>query len=227
MPEPNAEIASRLRTALAANPECRPGLLARDRVVYAERGCLSHRNDRELFCLVRHVSSPFVGFFYGHVLRVRVKPEAEPEFPGGAWAALLVDCGVAIDGATPGEVLANAREWLWEMGHYDPGIYAQHVDDVFKLCGSFDEACDALAEMIRRFELKCRALVLETEEDEQRYGRGEFPRPGKLDMRSMDIYGLGQLQESRRLLEGKKDHWSCRDQRHGAAESPQPQGVFP
>lgn len=188
MTETDADMIATLQAALAANPECRGGLLARERVVYAERGCLSHRNDRELFCLVRPAPYPF----YGHVLRVRIEPAAEPEFPGGAWAALLVDCGAAIDGETPGEVLANAREWLWEMGRYDPGIYVQDVDDAFKLCGSFEEAFAALEEMIRRFALRHRVLLIETEEDDRRHGRGELPAPGRLDLRSMDVYGLGQ-----------------------------------
>jgi hypothetical protein len=217
MTDANADTTSRIRIALSENPECRPGLLVRNRVVYAERGCLSYRNDRELFCLVRHVSSPFVGFFYGHVLRVRVKPEAEPEFPGGVWAALLVDCGVAIDGATPEEVLANVREYLWESGSYDPGIYVQDMDDAFKLCGDFEEACDALAEMIRRFELKRRALVIETEEDDRRHGRGELPVPGKLDLRSMDVYGLGQFLPD-------EEPFAMKRRLYGSAD-PQPQGV--
>jgi hypothetical protein len=155
MTEAETETLSRIRTALSDNPECRPGLLARERVVYAERGLLSHQNDRELFCLVR----PPPSSFYGHVLRVRIKPAAEPEFPGGAWVALLVDCGAAIDGATPGEVLASAREVLWEMGRYEPAVYVQDQDDAFKLCGSFEEACAALAEMVRRFVLRLRVQI--------------------------------------------------------------------
>jgi prepilin-type N-terminal cleavage/methylation domain-containing protein len=73
MTDANADITSRIRIVLSENPECRSSQLARNCVVYAERGCLSYRNYRELFCLVRHMSSPFVGFYYGHVLRVRAK----------------------------------------------------------------------------------------------------------------------------------------------------------
>jgi hypothetical protein len=192
MTETPAEMIAKLRAALAANPECRPGLLARERVVYAEQGCLSYRNDRELFCLVRHIWNPVQDFFYGHVLRVPLEPEFEPEYPGGAWAALLANSDIAIDGQTPGDVLANVKAWFWESGYYEPCCYVQEKDDAFKLCGSFEEACEALAEMIRKFALKLRAVVLETEEDERRFYRREFPVPGKLDMRSMDIYALGK-----------------------------------
>jgi len=177
--------------ALRTNPECRPGLLARGRLAYAEHGCLSHGGGRELFCLVRHVTRPFVGFYYGHVLRMACEPDGDGT-AATAWVALLAHTGIAIDGDTPAEVFANAKEWLWRMGRYEP-CYAQDKDDVYKECGSFEEACAALAEMIRRFELKRRAVVLETEEDDQRFDRGEWPMPGALDTRSLGIYGFGQL----------------------------------
>ena len=179
--------------ALRANPAGRPGLLARERLAYAEHGCLSHDGGQELFCLVRHVTRPFVGFYYGHVLRMACEPK-EGGAPATAWVALLVDTGIAVDGDTPAEVFANAKEWLWHMGHYEP-CYAQDKDDVYKACGSFEEACAALAEMIRRFELRRRAIVLETEEDGRLFGRGEWPMPGALDTRSLGIYGFGQLTE--------------------------------
>jgi len=182
--------ANAIKSALSSNPECRPGLLARERVVFAERGWLSHGNGRELFCLVRHYTWPGTGFFYGHVLRVPVKPEAEAGFPSWVWAAIIVDSGIAIDGESPDEVLANARQWLWNNGDYQP-CYAQEKDDVFKLCHGFDEACAALAEMIRRFELKRRTIVVETEDDHLRDCRRELPAPGILDMRCMNVYGLG------------------------------------
>lgn len=103
---------------------------------------------------------------------------------------MLVNSGISIDGETPDEVLANAKEWLWNLGHYQP-CYAQDEYDVFKLCGSFGEACAALEEMIRRFDTRLRAIVIETEEDYVRSGRFELPAPGKLDMRCMNVYGLG------------------------------------
>ena len=185
-------ISVRIRATLSANPECRPGLLARGRVAYAERGRLSHGNGRELFCLVRHYTWPGTGFFYGHVLRVPVRPGAEDsaQWPDGTWAALIVDSGIAIDGETRDEVLANAQEWRWNNGDYQP-CYAQDIDDVFKLCTGFEEACAALSEMIRRFELKRRTVVVETEEDYLRDCRRELPAPGILDMRCMNVYGLG------------------------------------
>jgi hypothetical protein len=179
-----------IRDALLKNPECRLGLLARGRVVCAERGWLSHGNSKELFCLVHHHTWPGTGFHYGHVLRVPVAPEAEADYPGGAWAALLVDSGIPIDGETPDEVLGNAKQWLWNTGNYEPCL-AQEDGDVFKLSASFDEACEALAEMIRRFKLGLRTIVYETEADYLLDCRRELPEPGKLDMRCMNVYGLG------------------------------------
>lgn len=208
--------AARIREALGQNPECRPGLLARGRVACAGRGWLSHGNGPELFCLVRHHTWPGTGFHYGHVLRVPVKPEAEAGFPGGAWAALIVDSAIAIDGETPDEVLANAREWLWNTGNYEP-CYAQEDGDVFKLCNSFAEACEALADMIRRFDLKLRAIYYETEEDYFRDCRREFPAPGKLDMRCMNVYGLGAAY----LKDPPDEGWQPRPQAPAPAFPPQ------
>lgn len=74
-------------------------------------------------------------------------------------------------------------------------LFRDEDRDRYQECGSFEEACAALAEMVRRFELRRRAIVLETEEDRRRFGRGEWPRPGALDTRSLDIYGFGQLTE--------------------------------
>jgi len=210
--------AAPILAALRANPECRPGILARDRVVYAERGWLSHGNAKELFCLVRHHTWPGTGFFYGHVLRVPVVPEAEAEFPGGAWAAMIIDSGIAIDGETPDEVLGNAKEWLWNLGNYEP-CHAQDEDDVFKLCPGFEEACAALEEMIRRFDTKRRATVIETEEDYLLSCRRELPAPGKLDMRCMNVYGLGAAY----LKDPPDESFRPRPQAP-APEWPQPQG---
>ena len=165
-------ISVRIRATLSANPECRPGLLARGRVAYAERGRLSHGNGRELFCLVRHYTWPGTGFFYGHVLRVPVRPGAEDsaQWPDGTWAALIVDSGIAIDGETRDEVLANAQEWRWNNGDYQP-CYAQDIDDVFKLCTGFEEACAALSEMIRRLPIR-----VEAPDGRRRNRRGLPPR---------------------------------------------------
>lgn len=187
----NPPCAAPILAALGENPECRPGLLARGRLAYAEHGRMSHGGGQELFCLVRHVTWPFVGFYYGHVLRVACEAKQDGA-PATVWVALLAHTSIAIDGETADEVLASAKEWLWYMGSHEP-CYAQDQSDVYKECGSFEEACAALAEMARRFVLKRRAVVLETEEDDRRFDRGEWPMPGVLDMRSLDIYGFGQL----------------------------------
>ena len=132
---------------------------------------------------------------------------------------MVDDPRIAIDGETPDEVLANAQEWLWNNGDYQP-CYAQDIDDVFKLCTGFEDACAALSEMIRRFELKRRTVVVETEEDYLRDCRRELPAPGTLDMRCMNVYGLGAAYCKDPCEEGFRP----RPQPPAAEPSPQPHG---
>lgn len=166
-----------IRRALDANPGCRiDKLLARERVVMAERGPLSFAGGRELLALVAEDS----GYWYGHVLRLDPSRLVEPD--GREWVALLVCAGAEIDGATPGEVLERARYLLTERLEYEP-CYAQEPEDTFAREPTFEAACAALAHMIGRFDL---ALRVSLECDK----RGLAIRPGHLDLRCMDIYGL-------------------------------------
>jgi hypothetical protein len=102
------------------------------------------------------------------------------------------------------------------MGRYEPAVYAQDQDDAFKLCGSFEEACAALAEMVRWFVLRLRVQLIESEEDDRRACRFDLPEPGRLDMRSMDVYGLGQGLPD-------EDYYDMKRRLYGPSDS-QPQG---
>lgn len=160
--------------ALAENGHCRPGILFTQRIVETDHGILSADNDREMIVIL----TPARLFVYGHVLKVKKKDGTE------AWVSLIVPSDQMID--------AEDVDTLFRRVHYDFTValkwyapFAQDKDDVFAIRSSYEEACKALAEMIRRFDPELR------ESPVQDPYAPELPDPpGRLDMRLMDVYGL-------------------------------------
>lgn len=168
-----------IRERIAGNPHCTlSDLLRRERVVIAEHGSLSYGNDRELFALV--ADGP--DYWYGHVMRVDpaqlVGPACRP------WLAILVYARIEIDGTSPESILRSAKRALTRRCEYSP-CYAQDPEDTYALRPTFEEACAALAEMVRRFDPWLR---IEMDLDEK--GLPLAPLDAKLDMRCFNVYGL-------------------------------------
>jgi len=174
-------IAETLRQQIKRNPHCRHGVLARNRVAVTEKGYLSHRNDKELFC---RLGIPGIkhGHWYGHVLRVAHKDGITP-----LWAAVLVNAKTIIDGDTIDDLFRRIRYKLNIRGQYQGAVIVQKPDEAFALCDSFEQAAAALAHMIERFDPTLRSRP----DDCDNPDLDPEPEPeGRYDPRSLDIYGF-------------------------------------
>lgn len=171
------ELLIKIREALAANAQCAPGILGRDRLAFTPIGELSFLNDRELFV---QVSTAIYGHWYGHVLRLLDVGDGRPQ-----WAAVLVESGVDIDAPDVETLFQRVRHHLAEHANYTPP-FAQEKEDVFALRSSFDEAVLALVGMIERFDILLRTNVA--------YDFGAYTKPpchtGNPDCSCMHVYGL-------------------------------------
>jgi hypothetical protein len=171
------ELLTKIREALAANAQCAPGILARDRLAFTPIGELSFLNDRELFI---QVSTAIYGHWYGHVLRLLDADDGRQQ-----WAAVLVLSAVEIDAPDVETLFRRVRFHLTEHSRYEPP-WAQEKEDVFAVRSSFDEAVLALVRMIERFDILMRANV--------DYDFGAYTKPpsptGHPDCSCMEAYGL-------------------------------------
>lgn len=170
--------------ALAENGHCRSGLLFSQRIVETEHGVLSADNDREMIVIL----TPTERYVYGHVLKAKETDGTD------AWVALLVPSDQMID--------APDVDTLFKRVHYDFTIalkyyppIAQEKEDVFAILSSYEEACKALAEMIRRFDPSLREPPIQVP-----YGPELPDPPGRCDMRLIDIYGLADYKDENGVL---------------------------
>lgn len=181
MRQGNGWVLSRIRKNLADNPCTVPCLFFRDRVLMTEHGPMSADGGKELLVLVDGGIQR--GFWYGHVLKVKGQNGED------YWVALIVRSGQAIDAPTVPLVFERYYHHMRIRSNYSP-LYADDEEDVFAVRDNFDDACLALAEMIRRFDPSKR---MEREIDSMEYIKPE----GRLDPRSLDVYGLcGQMDEN-------------------------------
>ena len=182
-----------LQRELSRNPFTVPCLLFRERVLLTDHGVLSYMGDKELVVLLDGGINGRIGgyFWYGHVLRVALAPEAAVRNEQG-WAALIVPSDFFVDAPTVDLVFQRLKYALVTRAAYSPPT-VQDPDDVFAMRATFDDACLALAEMIRRFNPKLREEQVIFDPPDP-YGHDDFTekyvRPGPIDMRSIDIYGL-------------------------------------
>ena len=171
------DLLNKLQDALAANPQCAPGILARERWAFTPIGELSYLNDRELFI---QISTAIYSHWYGHVLRLLDADDGRQQ-----WAAVLVDSKVEIDAPDVETLFRRVRFHLAEHSSYEPP-WAQEKEDVFALRASFDEALAALAHIIERFDILMRTNV--------DYDFGAYTKPpsptGHPDCSCMEPYGL-------------------------------------
>ena len=197
-PDPRDAVRA-IHRALDANTHCVSGLLFRDRVVATEHGELSYEHDQEL--LVLPDGGINYTFWYGHVLRGAPAPEAGHD---PIWVALIVSSSFFVDAPTVDLLFRRYAYAMRDRCEYTPA-WAQDSEDVFALRPSFDEACLALAAMIRRFDqgLRDSRSVVDGLEKwwDGEYGSDHtvelfIDPPGRQDLRSFDVYGLAL----------KKDH---------------------
>lgn len=187
-----------IRKAIRGNAHCVPGLLFRDRVVATPHGALSHEHDQELLALLDGGIN--YTFWYGHVVRGTPAPEAGSD---PIWVALIVSSSFFVDAPTVDLLFQRYAYAMRDRCEYTPA-WAQDPEDVFAIRPSFDEACRALAEMIRRFDQDLRdsrSVVEGMEKWDGEYGSDHMVEsfidpPGRQDLRSFDVYGLAL----------KKDH---------------------
>lgn len=171
------DLLNKLQDALAANPQCAPGILARERWAFTPIGELSYLNDRELFI---QISTAIYSHWYGHVLRLLDADDGRQQ-----WAAVLVDSKVEIDAPDVETLFRRVRFHLAENASYEPP-YAQEPEDVFAIRPSFEAAVAALAHIIARFDILMRSNV---EYDFCAYTKPPS-RTGHPDCSCMDAYGL-------------------------------------
>ena len=179
-----SEPANSLIKAILANPVTNwTGILSTRKVVEIENGYLSYNQDRELLALA--LDDPRYGYYYGHVLRVEPGrfEQAQPGKP--VWAALILWAARRIDADRPDILFQRYRYWIQIKGRYGP-IYAQNDGDVFALKESYELAVQALADMIRIFDLDLRE-DFSTPLREESIPLTGIPRI--LDMRCFDVYG--------------------------------------
>ncbi len=181
-----------IRDALDSNPHCVPGLLFRNRVVATAHGVMSHAGDPELLALLDGGIN--YTFWYGHVVRGTPAPEAGRD---PIWVALIVSSHFFVDAPTVDLLFRRYAYAMRDRCDYTPA-WAQGPEDVFAVRTSFPEACAALAVMIRRFEQDLRdsrSVVEGLEKWDGEYGSENMVEtivepPGRLDLRSFDVYGL-------------------------------------
>ncbi|OFC35776.1 hypothetical protein [Acidithiobacillus caldus] len=172
---------AKIRKSLAENPFTVPCLLFRERLLVTEHGPMSDDNDKELLVLVDGgIQTEYV---YGHVLKVKGRKGED------FWVALLVRSGEAIDAPTIPLVFERYYNYMRLRSEFYP-MYAQDREDLFASRTNFEDACLALAEMIRRFDPGKRF--------EKEIGLAEYQAPeGICDLRFTDIYGLcGNMDEN-------------------------------
>jgi len=172
---------AKIRKSLAENRYTVPCLLFRERILVTEHGPMSADNDKEVLVLLDGGIQP--GFVYGHILKVKGRDEKN------YWVSLLVESTKLVDAPTVSLVFERFYHYMRARSEFYP-MYAQDKEDVFAVRDKFDDACLALAEMIRRFDPNKR---MEKEIDTMIY---EFPE-GNVDLRFTDIYGLcGDMDEN-------------------------------
>jgi len=173
-----------IERALTTNEHCKPGILFVQRIVETDHGVLSANNDREMIVIL----VPTGLFVYGHVLKAKKTDGTD------AWVALLVPSDQMID--------APDVDTLFKRVHYDFTIalqyyppIAQEREDVFAIRSSYEQACEALAEMIRRFDPSLRESPIQAP-----YMPTLPDPPGRHDMRLIDIYGLDDHKDENGVL---------------------------
>jgi hypothetical protein len=171
------DLLGKIRGALAANAQCAPGILARDRWAFTPIGELSYLSDCELFV---QVSTAIYSHWYGHVLRLLDADDGRQQ-----WAGLLINSSVEIDAPDVDTLFRRVRFHLAEHARYEPP-WAQEREDVFALRPTFDEAGMALVRMIERFDILMRTNV---DYDFAAYTKPPSPT-GHPDCSCMNAYGL-------------------------------------
>lgn len=158
-------VVGSLKAALDANPLATVGIMARERIAYCRQGVNSHGNDQELLILIASTD----GLWYGYLYRARPDQlnETSADKP---WIATLVNARIEMDGATAEAALNSVRYHLFERNDYEP-CFSQEPGDIFASCNTFDEGCEALKEIIRRFD-----------PDLRDFGPGGIRPPGQYDI---------------------------------------------
>lgn len=186
-----------LQREINRSPYTVPCLLFRERVLVTDHGPMSHENDRELLALLDGGIGSTGGtgnhFWYGHVLKWPM------EKPGSApvWVALIIYSEYFVDAPTVDLVFQRFRYAMRVRAEYTPAVIQDH-EDAFAIRATFDDACLALAEMIRRFDPRMRE-VAEIFDPPDYYGQDDlaidYHSPGRDDLRCIDIYGLNCCQD--------------------------------
>lgn len=176
-----------LRRELSRNPYTVPCLLFRERVLVTDHGPMSHENDRELLALLDG-GIRSAAFWYGHVLKC--PPEDSESDP--IWVALVVSSERFVDAPTVDLVFKRFQYAMRIRADYEPAVI-QNDEDAFAMRATFDDACLALAEMIRRFDQKLREVAVIYDPPDY-YGQDDlaidYHSPGRDDLRCINIYGL-------------------------------------
>lgn len=143
----------RLMNALNGNPHATLGLMARERMAYCERGVNSHQNEPELLALITTTAGCWYGYLY------RASPDQlEESAANRPWVATLVNSRAVLEGTTTEEVLQSARYHLFERNDYEP-YFSQEPGDTHVFCATFEEGCEALEGIIRRFDPDLRDFI--------------------------------------------------------------------
>lgn len=144
--------------AIAGNPECSIGVMARYGWAYSPKGLISDDDRPEFLILVTRgdCHSYFPDYWYGHVFFLH--PE-NWKSRSGYWVSLLVRTGASIDGNSPDDVLASWRDNV-ALLHIDPEMqpgyiwneYASEDDENCTWHQSMEDAVVGLVRKIQRFE---------------------------------------------------------------------------
>lgn len=162
---------SRIESALRQNPDCIAGLTIQKCAFGVPRG---PSGGPEVLALV-YADDPAFGYWYGHVLR---HPHDSRRF-----VALLVWSDRLVNATTVPLLFRRFHYWIKDRLEYQP-CAVQNADDAYYEAGSLEEAANALAIMISRFNL------------EKRCGDDDGPYAiSPPEMRILNIYGIADTQD--------------------------------
>jgi len=139
-----------LESALQDNPNCRLGIMARERMAFAEKGVNSFQQDRELLVLISDT-----GWWYGYI--VRVDPDMLAYRDRGEWVAMLVKSTLCVEGETAQEIFGRISHYWYLFGWYEHYYTPErHPEEGLAQYLSFDDAVQATIRIIERFNYQYR-----------------------------------------------------------------------
>lgn len=160
-----------VETALARNPKCSAGMVARNSVFGIQHG---PSGGPELLAIL-YADDSFFGYWYGHILR-------HPENPG-VFVSLIVWSEKLVNAKNIPLFFQRFHYWIEDRLYYEP-CTIQSPNDAYWESNSFNDAAAALAIIISQFDF-----------DKRSGFEGSNYESDPSEMRILQIYGLSEVKD--------------------------------